>query len=261
LLFEKDDYKSTVWVCQNYKTFYGIAKPGDTVDGGNGVRYALNNTNTPVIPVDGTFILGKPVVMSWEGADKNDSKIFYHFVHQAEANQRANIESQSPGSTAGWVSIGPNSEQEVRRRLMRDNRSSVLVYPATNSEGLRAVYVKPLGIDTIYTNWVDFSQYWLEAVFFGPDVSSYKFQDIPESEIYRARQNYDDMAFNIQNFTFSRIRPERGSHHGGWNEPYKCYFRLRDRNTRRVGGLSKGYVSATFSGRYNPLMYMTYADK
>ncbi len=261
-LFSQEEYKRTVWVCKNYKTLYGLPKPNDTMFVNTEERLAFDPiTKTPTSSIQSLFTLGNPVLMIWEGPNKFDPKSFYYFRHQAELEIRNNIESQNPGSTQGWVNITDNSKVPARRLLLKPHRSAVLIYPVTNANGHVAIYVKPLGIDTIYTNWVDTSNYWIEAVFFGQDTTSYKFKDIPPNEIYRARREYDEMAFNAHNFIFDGVRPKLGSYHGGWNKPYKCYFRLRDKLSLRVGGLSKGYVSASFGGVCNPLMFMVNADK
>jgi len=256
-IFNNSSFKACVWVCQNYKTLYGMPKPGSIVNGSDGVRSAIDSNGNAVI-AGSNFTLRKPKIAIWKGMNKDAEKEIFWLDSQQDIRERQAWELENGPAPPNWIEIQSASETQIRKKLMTDSSSAVLVYPVTFGDQ-KAIYIKPLGIDTVFTNWVDRSQYWIESVFFGADSQPYKFQNIPEEQIYRERESYDDLGLTKGAFLWNGIRSRDGTPHGGWNRPPRCYFRLRDKNTLRVGPLSLGYVMGDFAGELSPLSFMAYS--
>lgn len=153
-----------------------------------------------------------------------------------------------------------SSEYERRRAraLISSDGSSLLfsrVRLPFNGENNWAMYVKPVGIDTVYLNYLDTTKYSLEAVYVNK-TRQIEFSDIT-SLILRQDAISDSTqipkgAWARSPFMHPNIYEKNSS-----VQPYMVRFRLRDRATNKVGELSQSCIRPGKEHRFVPLTWIT----
>lgn len=160
---------------------------------------------------------------------------------------------------------------EIKTILPHQNRSnailavidplatSLVFFRAINSApgtGERdfAVYAKPLGIDMVWINYVDFTKYDLEVVILNRDRQKSRFRVIPQSQTFHIHSKGDQVgipksAWLQTDGTFNYIS-------GGWKRLPEAYFRLRDKTTKKVGRLSRSKIKPVYDHGSIPLKFI-----
>lgn len=154
---------------------------------------------------------------------------------------------------------GSEHERRHARTELTGTDSSALLFSRVRlpntGDGNWAMYVKPVGIDTIYLNYFDVTRYILEAVFFNK-TRQIEFRDIT-SLITRQDISSDTTQIPKSSWIFypysgSNIRQKK-SH----LQPFMARFRLRDRATGKVGELSQSCVRPGKEHKFVPLSWIT----
>jgi len=153
-----------------------------------------------------------------------------------------------------------NNEYERRkaRAHISSDVSSLLfsrVRLPFNGENNWAMYVKPVGIDTVYLNYFDTTKYALEAVCFNK-ARQIEFQDIT-SLILRQDAVSDSTQISKSAWIWSPFTCENIYEKKSFVQPYMVRFRLRDRATNKVGELSQSCIKPGKEHKFVPLTWIT----
>lgn len=275
--FNNDINRTCVWVArEKNNSFYGIPKSGITI----GPAYSFDSSNVlsrkfldistgNLVGITGTnytYTLGIPRIAICFQNNSNPIINFFWFRGIETQNERDIIELNNPGSTSSWVQIDlSHNEGRIRRNFIGGAFSSaVLVYPVIldQNNDYIAVYIKPLGIDTLSINYVDTSDYAIEAVLFNSVINQRPRKKVNcNSFIMRSSPTTNNTVFPISSI-FSSMSGETiyGTTQGSTIKYPKIHFRLRNLSNNRVGKLSSSYVTGDFSGRNAPFRLWLSSD-
>jgi hypothetical protein len=228
--FLEGNGKYVMWLPNNSNAIYGMPQSTARIDIPNGMsgRYVFNE--------------------NWEGFNNinwETTKYFY-------LNDPRILTWYGDGKTLGTVEIiDPSSDRNrriIRKTVISDSRAtSVVFFLAANNEnspGDRnvAIYIKPLGIDTLYVNYVDFDLYDLECVYFKNNYQKSSFVTVNPTDITRFDKRRDSMMLPKKYWTqhddfytsYANCQSVR---------PPDVYFRLRNKVTNKVSRLSRAKLT------------------
>ena len=140
----------------------------------------------------------------------------------------------------------------VRSVLTQDAASSACaVYQVKGSrvsDNNFGLYLKPLGIDAVYTNFFDLEKYELEAVFTNDNRQGF-FRKVDKSDILRQSAIRDMTMIGKGAWLASPFTATGIWRDGTKSKPWKVQFRLREKETQKVGSLTKWSIVDDRSGR------------
>jgi len=110
------------------------------------------------------------------------------------------------------------------------------------------LYLKPLGIDAVYTNFFDLEKYELEAVFTNDNRQGF-FRKVDKSDILRQSAIRDMTMIGKGAWLASPFTATGIWRDGTKSKPWKVQFRLREKETQKVGSLTKWSIVDDRSGR------------
>jgi hypothetical protein len=117
-----------------------------------------------------------------------------------------------------------------------------------------SVYIKPLGIDTVWINNVDFNRYDLEVVLLNKDRQKSRFRTIPQAQTFSAHSKGDELG--IPKSCWVQTDDKFNYTSGGWKRLPDAYFRLRDKTTKKVGRLSRAKIKPVYDHGDIPLKFI-----
>jgi len=152
-----------------------------------------------------------------------------------------------------------NNRQSAVASALSPYSTSVICFKAINPVGGPgerdfAVYIKPLGIDTVWINNIDFNKYDLEAVLLNRDRQKTRFRVIPQSDTIRAHSRGDEVGIKKQYWL--QTDAPYDYYAGGWKRMPEAYLRLRDKTTKKVGRLSRSKIKPLYDQGSVPLKFM-----
>lgn len=229
-LLESSDFEGSdsvarrmFWLSSTYKNQYGLPKPGTEIyldSSSIALERAIANEN-------------------WEGPQV-----------MTEVHTPSTYTLQNPlclifkGDKTGEVnSYSINQSHWVARELCAVNDTSGLIFyraiNTTQAEGDRnfGIYIKPLGIDTVYINYVDTTKYDVEAVFFNRERQKCIINNVT-SLLFNSNQRIDVSGLPKGAW----IVPSGFTGGKGWNRAFQTYFRLRSKESGRVSALSRSRI-------------------
>lgn len=166
-----------------------------------------------------------------------------------------------PGFSPGYVASdatqntsdlfdAASAERHLALNLAQGN-SIVIGYPMTDGLGNRALYLKPVGIDTFHTNWYDPSQYRLEAVGAYARDGHIRIHPLTSPQSTPQASLNSGGLFSLSevmtSVAFSNSSNLRGQ------KPGPVAFQLRDLMTNRVSALAHPRIQWDYKKRFRPL--------
>jgi hypothetical protein len=210
-----------LWTSSNPRKDYGAPKVGETVAPlARAERTYCDGISYTQALGAGDFILGTPIMVTFFGYNSWEIRPYYHRLN----------------TNYSFFSM-----------------SQVLVYPVTEV-GIpthRAIYVKPVGIDTVLVNYYDQAKYRLESVSMRKDqvprIITNITPGIAQVKITKGVR-ITRSEWNV------RTRDMIGA--SGTNPPYRIKFQLRDLTTNRVGPFSSGTIVPVLNTKFKRIQYM-----
>lgn len=122
-----------------------------------------------------------------------------------------------------------------------EDKTLMVAYPMRNGAGDRGVYMKPLGIDSLYLNWWDQTRYRLETVCSRGENETYQRLHVVDTSAAYDSPNQDSIG-PIENGPLyaAACDPRKFSHRR--YRPADIYFQLRDLRTNRVSAVAAPYI-------------------
>jgi hypothetical protein len=222
LATELNNGERICWVSSNPRKDFGSPKAGtDITPIVRSERAFCDGVGSPYAQAEGSgqFILGDPISMTFFGY-------------------------------ASWF-IKPYYSRNVSEWAL-NSLSQILVYPVTmvGAPAFRAIYVKPVGIDSVHIDYFDTSKYQLESIGMRKGRSPEIIRVFPGPSDISMKRN----AYRIRRDQWNMWHREILAF--GSTPPYSVKFRLRDLRTNKVGPFSSGTIVPIMNTRYKRIHYM-----
>lgn len=217
------------WFSQNRRRMYQISGPGLIVEvsAPNG-RNMLRVGDGARVPATAT---------NWSPASSAISQLTYGYVN---------------ASGASWsFSDAYSAMRDIPAELLNGS-SVILAQPLVDGSGNRSIFLKPVGIDQIFTDYFDEAQYQLEAV------ASWMNDGYRKVRPLSSPWTGSPTANSCGPFLSAEWMPPSVSNGhanltGHTTRPGRIDFQLRDLITNRVSVLAQGAVHWMYRRRYLPL--------
>lgn len=225
--FMEDKGAYACWTSRNSKKKYYLPKSSIVLKGNGGDRrIACNNFESfqPVTSSD-EYTLSNPKVLTCTNFTNGTYSIYNPF-------------GSGSRSSLNFVTFGSNLTSSV----VFFGLSCVL----NESENNCAIFIKPLGIDSVVIDYIDFSKYTLEAILVNRLRQKYTIKKIDQSSITRSDYSSNNMTISKESWVFSpfignTVSSDSFKRNGVTS--WEVYFRLRD-SQGDVGSLSSSRILA-----------------
>ena len=217
--------KNIVWTSRNTKNMYNIPANGSVID----------------LSDRGCLMSGRFIIQENSGALKglgND-----HLNKYKLSDSLLLLYDTDKKSYAIYNMLYPKDRKKALKDLLsKPGYSGVVFFKVIGKEGL-AMFVKPLGVDLVYINNFDKTKYNLETVCFNKN-------NVPTFKTVNK--------FTRENKVCNEIGiPKAEWLYGDMNLPESVvYFRLRNKLTKRVGGLSCAKIASTCGMCNSPIKWL-----
>lgn len=178
-------------------------------------------------------------------------------------------ENWAGGITVIGLGGTPGIKKQFLGELVNNQNRTMVAYSVRSvaNPTYHAILLKPLSIDTVILNTVDFNKYQLEIIASpSGEAENYVFKDIITSWADVISTGYP-MDFNSARMKIGARNWRIGARHGyqrsvsfGSTKYPKIYFRLRDKVTKEISALSNKYIGY-LGGGYGIARFIIRDDK
>jgi len=241
--------RNACWCPRNYTKMYAMPKRGELViigstPSGASFRQSANE--------------------NWEGfTNVNAADGYLNILDRAAV-------LVSPGGTTWNIvnNFGNTGLKSINRWMLdpTENNSGLIAYSLRGDGGgpgdrQLAVYIKPLGIDTIRLPYFDNTKYDMEVTYsLKQEVQPSYFRKIAWPEFLNVHPS-SGLQLRKSNWFPGALSRYANMVHQNHHNRMKIYFRLRDKVTKRVGHLSPAHIELRLNETNAPTKFMVRQDR
>jgi hypothetical protein len=243
--FRNGNAKKMIWLPRGGRNLYGLPKNNSIISLGAGAA--------------GGRWMG---CQNWEGP--NNLNLTSNTVYDLTDMKILVWRNGTTATTGSYTIYNPRLDKDrknLRQTVLKDEISTAIAfYKVTGrdqTEGDKdiAIYVKPLGVDSVYINYFDTDVYDVECVYSAKDTQKARVVKVDPADIERASANIDQMGIPKKYWTDNSNPQYTKYKSSGYLRPPVVSFRLRNKVTNKISRLSRASIKAYITNGLTPVRW------